>query len=101
MSPNGLPARPFAAGEPHAAPAQHVRPLTPRSHGLAALRSLCATADVPRNGRVKRLQLERWLNHECRALVCQMPATTVFDLLQTHAYGARLPMPLQPSHTHL
>lgn len=61
--------------------------MTPRSRGIATLRALCGAADWARNGRVDRLQMERWLNGECRALTSQLPATAIFDLLQTHAYG--------------
>lgn len=62
--------------------------MTPRSRGIATLRALCGAADWARNGRVARLQMERWLNGECRALTSQLPATALFDLLQTHSYGA-------------
>ena len=56
--------------------------------GLRQLHALCVEADPARLGCVKRLQMERWLNRECRQLVGQLSAATVLDLLQANAHGA-------------
>lgn len=71
----------------HGIHASAAAPMTPRSRGIADLRALCGAADWARNGRVPRLQMERWLNGECRALTSQLPATAIFDLLQSHSFG--------------
>lgn len=60
---------------------------TPRSSGIASLRALCAATDSSRTGCVTRLQMERWLNRDCRVLVNQLPGTALLDLLQMHSHG--------------
>jgi hypothetical protein len=63
-----------AAPSAHGLHASAAAPMTPRGRGIATVRALCATADWVRNGRVPRLDMERWLNCECRALTCQLSA---------------------------
>lgn len=65
-------------------------PDTPRTLGLQQLHKLCAAADPEGSGYVQRLHLVRWMNRECRALVSQLSAATVLDLLQASTFGVLL-----------
>ena len=57
------------------------------ARGLADLHALCVDADPSDSGTVRRLAMERWLGREGRALLGQLSAATVLDLLHAHSCG--------------
>lgn len=54
---------------------------------LLELHRLCASNDRINSGCVPRLQLEAWLAKECAALMRQVAASTVLELLSVNTYG--------------
>ncbi|GFR41387.1 hypothetical protein Agub_g2070 [Astrephomene gubernaculifera] len=78
-----------SSAAPQASPPSRVKRAAgaPYSGALLDLWRLCKSNDRINSGCVPRLQLEQWLYKECAALLRQLAAATVLELLATNTYG--------------